>query len=72
LTGSSEPETCFEKDGVHMSFVGVGLLVHSLSKYGLAQMGKKTAPGLKAPTSGAVADNGLLVNINKETGQDAM
>jgi hypothetical protein len=54
-------------DWVHMSFVGAGLLVHSLSKYGLAKMGKK-----KAPTSGAVAENGLSVNINEEIGPDAM
>ena len=70
LTGSSEPEICFEKDGVHVSFVGAGLLVHSLTEYGLAKTGKKTAPGPKALTSGAVVDNGLSVQIDEASKDD--
>jgi hypothetical protein len=74
LTGSPEPEICFEKDGVHVSFPGAGLLVHSLAEYGLSKSGKKTAPGPKAPTSGGAADNGLRTvpnDVEMESGEEA-
>ena len=73
LAGSSGCEAYFERDGVHVSFVGAGLLVHSLSEYGLSKTGKQAAPGPKAPTNGVVTDNGLMektVCIDEAGGED--
>ena len=63
LTGHPKPETCFERDGVHVSFAGAGMLVHSLTGYGLAKSGKQSAPG---PKTDLVVENGLSARINED------